>query len=398
MEAPISWSYLTTASEGKEYYSVDNYTVYNISATNNGSDIESMTDAYNNYKKTIGTFDTLVTCRDYMNRIYQMTAADSSATNLVSNIIVSDIRDDINKAMTVCTFTERGIEYKTMAKPINVADAISITKTAIENILKNDLNGSTAGSNHGTKLLGKVFKVTEDSNTNNILYYARCIFNGKDFDLIVVDQKELTHFDLVLYPFTNTYGLNSKQEYINSFKYNNTNLLEITQNLEENKTLSHNFVTPEQSDIACIKNYYRLSAKVTTTKRVNPIEQLDILGKVYSKLYEKFNMHEMDFGEEIPYETILEIMESADSRIKYIRLEDPEIITKFCTVSGAEFPLEAPEETTIGTDKSNDQLLADMGKAYYNKLMLNNVIAGRIPLFNYDNNFKSEYSESKYPS
>ena len=56
------------------------------------------------------------------------------------------------------------------------------------------------------------------SNTNNILYYARCIFNGKDFDLVVVDQKELTHFDLVLYPFTNTYGLNSKQEYINSFK------------------------------------------------------------------------------------------------------------------------------------------------------------------------------------
>ena len=131
MEAPASWSAeidgSTAASESPDYYNVDNYTVTNIAASTNGGNLETINDAYNGFKKTIGTFDTLVTCRDYMNRIYQMTVDDSSSTNLVSNVVVSDIRDDINKAITLCTFTERGIEYKTMAKPIYLADAIDKT-------------------------------------------------------------------------------------------------------------------------------------------------------------------------------------------------------------------------------------------------------------------------------
>ena len=42
-----------------------------------------------------------------------------------------------------------------------------------------------------------------------------------------------------------------------------------------------------------------------------------------------------------------------------------------------------------------DEYLA--GNVYYNKLVLNNVLAGRIPLFNYDENFKPEYNERYYP-
>ena len=78
-----------------------------------------------------------------MNRIYQMISASDNTTPLVSNIIVSDIRDDINRAVTLGTFTHRGVEYKAIAKP----------------------------------------------------------------------DKKLTHFDLMLYPFNPTYGLNSKSEF-----------------------------------------------------------------------------------------------------------------------------------------------------------------------------------------
>ena len=48
----------------------DNLTLYNIGSTINGADPETINDAYNSYKKTVGTFDTLVTCRDYANAIY----------------------------------------------------------------------------------------------------------------------------------------------------------------------------------------------------------------------------------------------------------------------------------------------------------------------------------------
>jgi hypothetical protein len=69
-----------------------------------------------------------------MNKIYQMTIAETNNTPLVSNVIVSDIRDDINKAMTLCTFTDKGIEYKTMAKPIDLGDCINISRAEFENL------------------------------------------------------------------------------------------------------------------------------------------------------------------------------------------------------------------------------------------------------------------------
>ena len=85
------------------------FSVTNKNAATNGTNAETLTNAYNNYKKTIGTFDTLVTCRDYMNKIYQL--YDENNNPLVSNIIVSDIRDDINRAYQLCSFNEFGISY-----------------------------------------------------------------------------------------------------------------------------------------------------------------------------------------------------------------------------------------------------------------------------------------------
>ena len=117
MEKPALWS---TADGDIKNLSADNFAVTNVSACNNGADPESLDAAYNNYKKTIGTFDTLVTCRDYMNKIYQMTVSDIDTTPLVSNIIVSDIRDDINRSTPICTFNEYGICYKDRSLNENV--------------------------------------------------------------------------------------------------------------------------------------------------------------------------------------------------------------------------------------------------------------------------------------
>jgi len=385
MEQPASWSAAKSAEgsaeNDKDYYNVDNYTVTNISASSNGTDIESINDAYNSYKKTIGTFDTLITCRDYMNKIYQMTTDDVSTTPLVSNVIVSDIRDDINKAMTLCTFTERGIEYKAMAKPIDTHDAITITESRYSELQPTE------------ELLGNLYKVVDNTDLTRIRFYARCIFNGNLFMLVKVNDTELTHFDLVLYPFRNTYGLNSRVEYVKSFKYDDSNLLEIKDNLETNKTLSHNFIDPNLDDIACIKNYLKLKAKITTVRKVGALEQAEILGKVYTEVYKNFNLRKLDFGEEIPYESILDVITNADPRIKNVSLEEPELATKFCTVGGGEY------ETSTNSNKSDPASIAfaTAGDKYFNKLVLNNVLAGRVPLFNYDENFKPDYNEVQYP-
>ena len=331
LEKPISWP--TDSEEGSyDYYNVDNYTISNLAASTNGANIETLNNAYNNFKKTVGTFDTLVTCRDYMNRIYQMTISETDTTPLVSNVIVSDIRDDINKSLTLCTFTEHGTEYKNISK------------------LKYDEEGNVVGN-------------------------------------------LINHYDLILYPFRTVTGLNNKNEFDNSFKYDNSYLYDIKQQLENNKTISHNFINPtqEDSDIVCIKNYLNLSAKITTNGKVGIIEQNDILANVYKAIYSNFNMRQLDFGEEIPYETLLQVISSADTRIRSVILDEPELSTAFCTVNGTEYHL--GEATSKETDEEA-LTRTTTAKAAYNKLALNNVLAGRIPLFNYYTDFQPSYDEA----
>lgn len=284
----------------------------------NGTDKETLDDAYTNYKKTIGTFDTLISCRDYMNKIYLLTEGDvsgsASTTPLVSNIIASDIRDDINRAVTICSFTENGVTYENAP-------------------IKKD-----------------------------------------DKDLI-------SHFDLVLYPFMPYAGINSRTDFKNSFKYTDKNVTKIKSGINDTKTMSHNIVLPNSKDLACIKNYIKVKAKITTTKKVNSVEEKAILKNVYASLYKKFNMRKLEFGEQITDEMISDTIESADSRIKNVWVTtDNEI--RFAEADGTE--LNASDNTKA--DTYHDTCL---------KLATLNVLAGRVPLFNYDTKFKPSLDEQK---
>ena len=333
MEVPALWG--TATDENIKNLTAENFNVVNNSAATNGADPETLTEAYNGFKKTIGTFDTLVTCRDYMNKIYQMTASDTDLTPLVSNAIVSDIRDDINRSITLCSFNDYGICYSDRSLPKSIEKTVE------------DINGNPV-----------TIKATEDM---------------------------IEHFDLILYPFNTIYGINSKDEYVNSFKINFENKNKIQYDLKNSKTISHNIVTPDGDDIACIKNYLKLKAKITTAKKVTAAEELELLTKVYSAIYENFNCHKIDFGEEIPYETILEVIENADPRIKDVNLDEPLLYTKIMKVDNTEYSL-----VSAGTNKVEDWA------SMYNKLVLRNVLAGRIAAFNYDTDFATNYAETPY--
>jgi hypothetical protein len=344
LEKPALWS--TADIDQIKNLGADSFTVTNGGACSNGADPESLDAAYNNYKKTIGTFDTLVTCRDYMNKIYQMTESDIDTTPLVSNIIVSDIRDDINRATPVCTFNEYGICYK---------DASLKESIILENV-----------------------KV-KDASDPNVTYTGT----------LETTQDRIEHFDLVFYPFKTVYGLNNKTEYKNSFKYNTENLEKIRADLALNKTIAHNIVQPvvgkDDKDIACIKNYLKLKARVTTTKKVTLIEEAEILNNIYKAIYTNFNARQIDFGEEIPYETLLSVLKNADYRIKEVNLDEPMLSTKFSLLDGSEEAL---------SDAANTE---ELGNTLYNKLVRRNVLAGKISAFKYDNDFVSEYDKTSYP-
>lgn len=310
----------TNQSEGKNAITIsaDDLIAVNTQATTNGANPETINAAYNNYKKIIGTFDTLVTCRDYMNKIYNLYNEETNVP-IVSNVIVSDIRDDINRAHVLCSFNEYGITYIDKANPSTVSDTIN-------------------------------------------------------------------NFELLLYPFKTIYGVNNSSEYEYSFKIDKTVVDPLIKpGIEEAKTISHEIITPEDSEIACIKNYLKLNARITTTYKVNTIEEESILKNIYTNIYKNFNMRQMDFGEDIPYDSILSCIEESDERIKNVSLDEPIIYTKGMLVDGYEFDCTS---ASVSTKEG-----AAVKKAY-NKLLLRNVLAGRVPLFKYNTDFKSGLNES----
>lgn len=74
--------------------------IIQTNATTNGSDAESIDEAYNNYKKVIGTFNTLVTKRDYESYLYTYKNLDK---NICSNCLVTDRTNSINDSTYIQT-------------------------------------------------------------------------------------------------------------------------------------------------------------------------------------------------------------------------------------------------------------------------------------------------------
>lgn len=319
--ARVLTSYETPSlAEWEDFADSVNFTVINPNAAITGANPESLTAAYNGFKKTVGTFDTLVTCRDYMNKIYQL--VDENDKPVVSNIIVTDIRDDINRAKTICQFNDYGICYK-------------------------EISNKTTGN---------------------------------------TPENRINSFDIVLYPFKTYNNLGTKLDYEDSFKYAPDNYNYIQALLKNIKTLSHVYKLPEDNDIVCIKNYLKLDAIITTTVRVNAAEQVAILANIRTALYNSFNMRELDFGEAIPFDSILNCIETADPRIKDVSMYEPDLLTVFVTEDGAEHNFASTAGNISSTfDASSSRL--------YNKLALANILAGKISLFNYDTTFKSDFNE-----
>ena len=66
-----------------------------------GKDPESLDEAYFNYKKTVGTFNTLVSKRDYENFIYNLT--ESTGEPVISNVKIADRTNDLNDTIYIQT-------------------------------------------------------------------------------------------------------------------------------------------------------------------------------------------------------------------------------------------------------------------------------------------------------
>ncbi len=250
--------------------SKDNFTITNGSATQNGADPESIEEMQQNYERVVGTFNTLVTLRDYNNYIYN--ATDQVSQHVVSNIKVSDRTNDL--------YTH--IKYKMM---------------------------DNAGGIHNNNV-----QVSVDSNINPTATYPN-----------------LTPYDLRLYPTQPVENINNYTDYSTTFNctkagekntstvYETTDnwITNITNSIDDVKSINHNY---KRYCGAPIFLNYEIEGQIYLQKSVSASEATEIKQNVDTAIYRNFNARQLYFGEKINYTKLVDVVKNADPRIQYVAI------------------------------------------------------------------------------
>lgn len=333
MEKPYSWSAQTgsnqTGTNPLSTLNVDDFSVTNYSAAINGNNPETLDQAYNNFKKVVGTFDTLVTCRDYMNKIYMLTEQDldiysSSTAPVVSNINVADVRTDINNAVTVCTFNEKGINYIETVKQLPCSVIKYTDDESNEHYY--EVPSKYIGENNKPIVElqpGDTQKVLKHSNGAPAISVDNVVDVVSEFPygLNAMDYSELK-----VYPQVPRIKVDTEADFNKTFKVDprlvDTLFNSSSQLLENYKTLTHKISGPQVGDITSINLKIKLSANIVTTRKVTSTEESEIYKNIRAALFSHFNAREVDFSTEILYEDVLKCIEEADARIKVVALND----------------------------------------------------------------------------
>lgn len=299
--------------------------VVNSTGALNGQEAETINEAYVAFKKKIGTFDTLVSCRDYANFIYN--ALDDNSNPLVSNIQVSDRRTDINYARNLIEYNQYGVETKS------------------ETALNSELNSSIS--------------------PNELCLYPLKYVKDPSYSF----SKGSANYDLT---FTPVFDKNKIETELNN-------------NL---KALSHDYKEFKNGDIFGIKNYYTLNAILSTTYKVNFLEQQSIIENVKIALTNNFNARQVDFGYEIPFDRLLEVIQNADERIKSVSLEEPNQTTRGLILQGAS------NNNRINSVVEEPLQNASSSSYWFKVVVAQNVLSGKISLYDYNELFNYNYTQA----
>ena len=106
-----------------------NKNIYKLSNSSSigAADKETITEAYNNFTKTVGTFETLVSCKDYSNYLNRYVDDDTNE-RLVSNVCVTDIRVDPNLSKEVFVRDAGGSYYTNILESdVDLQDKFNLT-------------------------------------------------------------------------------------------------------------------------------------------------------------------------------------------------------------------------------------------------------------------------------
>ena len=356
----------TLEGDSQKIRSSESFTLYNPGAITNGKDPETINEMYNSFKKVVGTFNTLVSTKDYSNRVYSL--ENSNGTELISNAFVTDRRNDYNFALNVISYDEYGSYYENIG-----LNATNLRIIGSGTILPQSANNGDMYCNTATtppKLQIYIDGVWSDPvETIDFGTFSQLTESMTPYDLVIYALSAFSLLDFSsYYPST---------AYKNSFKPASESIIrEVKTGLEEDKCICHTYKDPGSADVYCFKNYSPFYIMIDTFNKVTKKERDDILTNVYKALSENFNPRYLEFGSKLSDEEIKKIIISADPRIKAIgeyRKENNRVVAL------------KPDGSELGITEQDSLLLID--------LVSKNVLSGRVCLFDFNNGFNYKYGQ-----
>ena len=265
----------------------DYINILNPDASTNGADPESLDEAYKNYKKIVGTFNTLVTCRDYENHIYNMKNGTEDA---VSNIVVSDRTNDLNSIYV--QLDEDGVNKKQFVK-------------------------ATYG---------------DDSDENENKFTA--------YDLALAPLK----------PVSSIYDNNTFNATFELDSSTKATLEDSLQAEGTVSCIQHDYIDNTRNPIVLFKNKFTVNAKILTYYKLSNEEIKDLKKQIQQALRLKYNSRKLEFGESIAYDELVNTIENSDSRIRAAIVDVPTYTTYTSSYSGDSLLDTALSENAAATD------------------------------------------------
>jgi len=354
--------------------------VKNYYAGIGGLDPETIDEAYKGYKKTVGTFKTLVTLRDYMNAI--------SSSEYVSNALVCDRTTDPQSSYDI--MTQLG--------------SINQLMNEVELTDKHGIYGYFDGENFWEKKTEDGSKVTyegyitPDVNSNYFdiddanASYRVFVVNGESTYLAcdAVDKPALEAFDLKLYLLSATGVINDDVDaYNTSFVLDADEITTavVEAELDENKLIQHNVSEILENKICFIKDKYPINCTIIPQYALTEAQADEISKNIRIALYNNLNSSEIEFGAEIPYETIYNLILNADSRIKAVALDRLDYSTYVVYLDSEDHKIKEACIDKLITNTEGEIITDDVRNKFRIEIYAKSVLAGRTQFFIKDTTF-----------
>lgn len=341
--------------------------LWNVNSITNGSDMETIDEAYVGYQRQVGTFDTLVTLADYLNYIVD------EDLQVVSNGVVSDRTNDIQSSYKIVT----------------LEDTASVVKSII---CKTDNKEEMSPYDLKTYFLNysDISKISTDTSIESQKSALRKDYD-KSFNLKFGDVSQEDEL-----------GLGTS--------------LDVKMIYDESKSIQHNFINKLPNRPLFFKNKFDLNLTIIPNTMVTQSQADEIEKNVYEALYRNLISKNISFGKELTYETIYDICNKADTRIKAVALDNINYETYavvYVHFEGADDGLRNKvykdvkgQEITFDNEGIYEILVAikeDINNSHSNtwgedialEVAAKNVLAGVTPMYVEDSKFKFDISHTE---